>query len=130
MKTRPSGYTSITSRRTFIKTISLAGGAALLHSRGRVSRAWAQLPGGTLDPAAIPKYLSPLFIPPPMPRSGQLSALGGASIDYYQIAVRQFAQQILPRGLPATTVWGYGSVGSPGAVARGSSFSYPSFTIE
>ena len=26
--------------------------------------------------------------------------------------MRQFAQQILPAGLPATTVWGYGAVKS------------------
>jgi bilirubin oxidase len=46
------------------------------------------------------------------------------SIDYYEIAVRQFSQQILPLGLPATTVWSYGKVGSP------ATFHYPSFTIE
>ena len=33
---------------------------------------------------------------------------GGKNIDYYEIAVRQFQQQILPVELPATTVWGYG----------------------
>jgi FtsP/CotA-like multicopper oxidase with cupredoxin domain len=44
--------------------------------------------------------------------------------DYYEIAVRQFTQQILPAGMPATTVWGYGSVNHPG------SFNYPAFTIE
>lgn len=46
------------------------------------------------------------------------------AFDYYEIAVRQFRQQILPEGLPSTTVWGYGSVGHP------STFSYPAFTIE
>ncbi|HYG98702.1 MAG TPA: multicopper oxidase [Terriglobales bacterium] len=39
-------------------------------------------------------------------------------------AVRQLQQQILPPGMPSTTVWGYGSVNHPG------SFNYPSFTIE
>jgi spore coat protein A, manganese oxidase len=38
--------------------------------------------------------------------------------------VRQFRQQILPPGMPATTVWGYGS-----APHRGT-FNYPAFTIE
>ena len=30
-------------------------------------------------------------------------------LDYYEISMKQFAQQILPAGLPATTVWGYGA---------------------
>src|SRR5262245_18466321 len=77
------------------------------------------LPGGSLDPTSITKYVTPLLIPPAMPRA---SATGG--LDRYEIAVRQFAQQVLPPGLPATTVWGYGSVTDPG------SFNYPSFTIE
>src|SRR5512144_1196244 len=44
--------------------------------------------------------------------------------DYYEIAVRQFTQQILLAGMPATTVWGYGSVNHAG------SFNYPAFTME
>ncbi len=31
-------------------------------------------------------------------------------IDVYEISMRQFAQQVLPAGLPATMVWGYGPV--------------------
>ena len=80
------------------------------------------LPGGTLDPLLIPKFVTPLVIPPEMPASTNLDpAFGG---KYYEIAVRQFQQQILPPGLPATTVWSYGSVNHPGT------FNYPSFTIE
>ena len=45
-------------------------------------------------------------------------------VDYYEIAVRQFEQQILPDDLPSTTVWSYGSVNHPGT------FNYPAFTIE
>jgi bilirubin oxidase len=45
-------------------------------------------------------------------------------VDYYEIAVRQFRQQILPTGMPATTVWSYGSANHP------RSFNYPAFTIE
>jgi bilirubin oxidase len=44
--------------------------------------------------------------------------------DYYTIAVRQFAQQILPPHRRPTTVWGYGSTTDAGT------FNYPSFTIE
>ncbi|HSI97533.1 MAG TPA: multicopper oxidase [Gaiellaceae bacterium] len=47
-----------------------------------------------------------------------------ASVDYYEIAVRQFEQQILPSGLPMTSVWSYGSANHPGT------FHYPAFTIE
>jgi bilirubin oxidase len=81
----------------------------------------AQVLGGSLDPTTIPKYVSPLVIPPVMPKTSVLP--GG--IDYYEIAVRQFKQNILPDslGLP-TTVWGYGSVNHSGT------FSYPARTIE
>ena len=76
------------------------------------------LPGGSLDPTKINKYVRPLTVPPPMPKTAQ----GDASIDYYEIAVRQFEQEVVP-GL-MTTVWGYGSVTDP------KSFSYPAYTIE
>jgi spore coat protein A len=85
------------------------------------------LPGGTLDPLTIPKYVDPLTIPPAMPRTAKLNPkVKGApkNIEYYEIALRQFQQQVLPTGLPTTTVWSYGSVNHPG------SFNYPAFTIE
>jgi bilirubin oxidase len=85
----------------------------------------APIPGGTLDPTSIPKYLTPLVIPPAMPRTAKLSQQGGKSVDYYEIAVRQFQQHILPVSMDLpTTVWGYGSVNHP------ATFNYPSFTIE
>ncbi len=88
-------------------------------------RLFAQpLPGGTIDPAAINKFVTPLTIPPAMPRTAVLTRSRRRKSDYYEIAVRQFAQQILPAGLPRTTVWSYGSVNHPG------SFNYPAFTIE
>jgi len=76
----------------------------------------APLPGGSLDPLAIPKYVTPLVIPPVMPTDGAANS--------YDIAVRQFSQQILPVGLPATTVWSYGSA------LDATTFNYPAFTIE
>jgi FtsP/CotA-like multicopper oxidase with cupredoxin domain len=88
------------------------------------------LPGGTLDPTRIPKYLSPLVIPPAMPRTSVIKGADGNRTDYYEIALRQFEQQILPPGIPATTVWSYGSLAAPGSVAEGGSFHYPAFTIE
>ena len=54
--------------------------------------------------------MTPLLIPPVMPRAGTIKQKGGKAIDYYEISMKQFAQQILPAGLPATTVWGYGAV--------------------
>ena len=56
----------------------------------------------------VPKYQAPLIVPPAMPRTARLVQHGGKSVDYYEIAVRQFQQQILPTPLPSTTVWGYG----------------------
>ncbi|MET8954498.1 multicopper oxidase family protein [Streptomyces sp. NPDC004393] len=44
--------------------------------------------------------------------------------DIYTIGVRQFRQQVLPPGRPATTVFGYGSTGHP------ETFHWPAFTIE
>ncbi|HEX5590926.1 MAG TPA: multicopper oxidase [Candidatus Limnocylindrales bacterium] len=114
------------SRRYFLKAAT-AVGAGLAIPWSLVRRPWpAQAPSAStavpLPPAAIPKFDAPLVIPPAMPRT---SVLGGPTpIDYYEIAVRQFSQQILPAGHPATTVWGYGSVNHPGT------FNYPSFTIE
>ena len=71
--------------------------------------------GGTLDPTTIPKYVDPLVIPPAMPMAGP---------DYYEIAVRQFQQHILPSPFNATTVWSYGAKGHP------ETLNFPAFTIE
>jgi len=85
------------------------------------------LPGGTLDPLTIPKFVTPLVIPPVMkPVDGQP--------DHYQISVRQFKQQILPTGFPATRVWSYGpDADKPPKVApvpaSESQFNYPAYTV-
>ena len=115
------------------------------------SPAFAQpVPGGTLVPTTIPKYVTPLVIPPVMPKS----VAGATPAADYNIAVRQFQQQILPGGIwgatfpgpnattipgmPATTIWSYGraedplpdSSAIPGgaagvAPATNSTFNYP-----
>ena len=74
-----------------------------------------------LVPTTIPQFVTPLLIPPTMPKS----PVSNKGVDYYEIAMRQFEQQILPVGLPATTVWGYGSASYKNAV-----FNAPSLTIE
>ena len=107
------------------------------------------LDGGTLDPLSIPKYVTPLVIPPVMNNAGRADG-------QYDIAVRQFKQQILPGGIwdalsgrtdgfPATTVWSYGPTADPapdGSVITGnpvdvgvapapnSQFNYPAYTVE
>ncbi len=97
------------------------------------------LPGGTLDPLSIPKYVTPLVIPPVMNNTGVAND--------YDIAVRQFQQQILPGGIwatlpgcdgrgctfPATTVFSYGPAADPTpalAPDPSSQFNYPAYTIE
>ena len=87
------------------------------------SAAWGALVP-TLDPTDIPKYAADLLIPPAMPLTSMVAIPGGSRADYYEIAVRQFQQQVLPPGLPETTVWGYGSVQYP------QTFHYPAFSIE
>jgi spore coat protein A, manganese oxidase len=104
-----------------------AGGASLfLPLRVGSQQALAQVTGGTLPPGSIPKYVTPLVIPPAMPRTAKVPVQAAKSVDYYEIAVRQFRQHILPPsvGLEPTTVWSYGSVNHP------ASFNYPAFTLE
>jgi spore coat protein A len=126
-----------------------------LRALGTVLLAWTvlsswngfaqSLPGGTVDPTSIPKYVTPLVIPPVMNNDG--------AVDSYDIAVRQFEQQILPGGIwntlngrsdgfAATTVWSYGPAADPApdssalgggggvAPAPNSQFNYPSYTFE
>jgi spore coat protein A, manganese oxidase len=97
------------------------------------------LPGGSLDPLTIPKYVTPLVIPPVMDTTG--------TPNDFEIAVRQFQQQILPGGIwatlpgctgqncsfPATTVWSYGPAADPTpsiAPDPASQFNYPAYTVE
>ena len=116
------------TRRGFLK-LSGASLATFAAARMKLMRAYAALPGGSLTSDLIPKFATPLLIPPVMPKAGQIKQKGGKNIDYYEISVRQFAQQILPAGLPPTTVWGYGAVKS--ASKKGLLLhNAPSLTIE
>jgi len=97
-----------------------------------------------LDPSAITKYVQPLVIPPVMPESTDPKA-------DYNIATRQFKQQILPGGVwntvngreddyPATTVWSYGKAEDdydlnytapmPLSDPNATTFNYPALTVE
>jgi FtsP/CotA-like multicopper oxidase with cupredoxin domain len=118
----------VLSRRSFLKLTGASTVGWYVASQTRwIQRAIAAIPGGTLDPGDITKYVTPLLIPPVMPRAA--TSMGGKRLDYYEISVRQFAEQILPAGLPNTTVWGYGAVKS--ASKRGILLHHaPSLTIE
>ena len=119
------------SRRSFVAWVG--GASAGFYLFGRLPGtsapvALAAIPGGSLDPLSIPKYQSPLLIPPVMPKADTI-VRRGETIDCYEISMKQFSQQILPASLPPTTVWGYGAVSSasPGGPLVHNA---PSLTIE
>lgn len=115
------------TRRTFF-TMTGAGALALVAvDATRQRRVLAEaLPGGTLPASDIPRFATALVIPGVMPRTSRLTRRGGKNLDTYEVAVRQFTQQVLPAGLPPTTVWGFGPAADRGT-AR---FHAPSLTIE
>lgn len=111
------------TRREFLRATLVSGAGLTIYWRSGLLHAISTtVAAELLPPGSIPKYQHPLVIPPAMPRSARMA--GGRRVDYYEIAVRQFRQQILPSGWPATTVWSYGSAQHPGT------FNYPAFTIE
>jgi spore coat protein A len=113
------------NRRDFLRLSAMFGAANLIPYR----RARAQIPGGSLPPGDVGKYVLPLVKPPAMPQ--KTVPMGGPpGVDRYKIAVRQFQQQILPLTHPMTTVWSYGSADHRGTVPEGGTFNYPAFTIE
>lgn len=108
------------TKRHFSRFSVLTGVVFLLFLTLSVLGASAgPLPGGSLDPLTVPKYADPL---PDMGVMQKASTSGG--LDYYEIAVRQFQQQVLSSGLPMTKVWSYGTVNPAGT------FQYPASTIE
>jgi spore coat protein A len=109
----------LTRRQLLTLGASAGAGLYLTTTFGSRQRVFAQVPGGTLPPSLIPKFVTPLLIPPAMPRTGS-----NGTTDYYSIAVRQFTQQILPPRFRRTPVWSYGST------TAADTFNYPAFTIE
>jgi spore coat protein A, manganese oxidase len=97
-----------TSRRFFLKCVGMTGVGLFLRGKGML--AFAQVPGGTLPPEFVTKYVTPMLIPPVMPMAGTIKTRKGQNVDYYEISMKQFSQQILPVGMPPTNVWGYGAV--------------------
>ena len=119
------------SRRSFLKYTGSTALTLFAFDKLGIAEAIAQIPGGTLDPLLVPKFQTPLLIPPVMPRAGTFHMPGGKPVDYYEISMKQLEQQILPAALPATTVWGYGAVSAANRAGRGLLVhNAPSLTIE
>ena len=78
-------------RKLFKTGITLGVGLLMLCVWSLPGVFAAPLPGGTLDPTTVPKYVTPLVIPPVMNNDGAANS--------YDMAVRQFQQQILPGGI-------------------------------
>jgi spore coat protein A len=135
------------TRRKFLKLGAAAGASVLVPWDVRLRdvpgvgllRAFAQgpnNPNGTLSPGDIDKYVTQLVKPPAFPRARQIRYPGGKRADYYEIAVREITQPILPPGMPMTKVWSYGPANQqrpidlpagPGVRHR---YFYPAFTLE
>ena len=124
-------------RKLFINSVVLSAAIFILYAWS-VPAAFADsvliakpIPGGSLNPNNVPKYVENLVIPPVMPAKNRSKKL-----DRYEITVKQFSQQILPSGFSETTVWGYGVADrrdnddDDDSEKPASTFFSPSFTIE
>jgi hypothetical protein len=94
----------VVTRRQFVKFVAGSGFVVVAQGPGGLRRALAAIPGGTLHPAQVTKYMTSLLIPPVMPKAPSGEGKVGPGIDYYEIACREIKQQILPAPLPTTTV--------------------------
>ncbi len=125
------------TRRQFLAVSLLAGAGLVLPAKWSQARgsdagfsptSTAEALASILDPTTVPKYVTPLIRPPAMPRTSEITLPDSSLADYYEIAMRQFTQYILPpppyMTLAPTPVWSYGSANAP------STFNYPAFTIE
>ncbi|HEU4319032.1 MAG TPA: multicopper oxidase domain-containing protein [Acidimicrobiia bacterium] len=119
------------TRREFLKTTALSTaavmvGPGIMMKWGPTGPVFFQIPGGSLAPGDVDKYVLKLVKPPAMPRSKG----SNKNRDKYRIGVRQFNQRVLSPSHPETSVWSYGSTDFPGPVAEGGTFNYPAFTVE
>lgn len=126
----PDSLTSGPSRRTVLR--AAAGGFGLFFVAQAGGLRYAVEASGAvriLDPEAIRKYVTPLLIPPAMPLATEPIPWQGTEVDYYEISLTQFRQQMLPEPMPKTAVWGYGPVRSADAAAPQFA-NAPSMTVE
>jgi FtsP/CotA-like multicopper oxidase with cupredoxin domain len=64
-----------------------------------------------LDPNSVPKFVNQLTGPPPVfKKVNHMDPKTRERTDYYTIIATQFSEQMLPAGMPKTTVWGYGGL--------------------
>jgi FtsP/CotA-like multicopper oxidase with cupredoxin domain len=133
MRSKNKGKFKMT-RRQVLKAGMIGGAGLLLPWKLKLKMAYAAQNNGSLPPGRIDKFVSPLVKPPKFPRAGKFTLKGMKNADYYEIAVRQFEQQILPPRFPKTTVWSYGPADvSDAALANnplGNRYFYPAFTLE
>jgi spore coat protein A, manganese oxidase len=109
------------SRRTFLKLGAVAG-SALFLPKGIRAQSKSMLVGSSaslsaaIPESSIPKFVTPLLIPPDMP---------AVAPNTFDISVRQGYQQILPAaaGFPRTLVARYGPTNNPALD------SFPALTI-
>ncbi len=130
----PYSFTGL-SRRDFLKlcgatatVVSVSGLSVVVGCAPEKTKKVSKPTGPVkiLDANNIPKYRQALVIPPVMPFSKK-----NGNVTEYEIAVRQFEQQVLPADFPKTTVWGYGRAGDPlPGSGKKSTFNYPGYTIE
>jgi spore coat protein A, manganese oxidase len=80
------------------KFLAYTGGSALTlygYDRLGIRQAYASgIPGGTLDPGDVGKYVTALLVPPVMPTAGRITQTGGKNIDYYEISVKQLERAV------------------------------------
>lgn len=106
------------TRRQFIQA-GVVAGAAVAVGGPYLLLTGSKAAAATIDPNTIPKYVTPLFVLPAMPPTRVL-----ADHIEYQVAERRMSAQVLPAGMPKSTVNGYGNPNI------GATFHAPSFTIE
>lgn len=111
------------SRRSFLAFTGVGTLGLFVTDTLGASQLVAEAAVPSVRPASeIPLFAQNLLLPPTMPTRGKVQTPQG-SADFYDLAIRQFTQQMLPDG-PKTTVWGYGPANTP---AR--QFVTPSATI-
>lgn len=116
----------ITRRSMLVMSATGVLTLACTTTPGRAPVAVAQtIPGGTLDPRTIKQFATRLVVPSVMTRSRIESTPQGEPIDCYELDIRQFDQQVLPPGMPSTSVWGYVPADDPAALLH-----TPAATIE
>lgn len=71
-------------RRDFLKITGLAGAGLFLPWKwSGPKQLYAAIPGGSLDPTVLPKYVSPLVKPPAFARKAQITFRGTVKVQYY-----------------------------------------------